>query len=83
MVDCAGIWCRLEDEKEGENNDRRGRDDDDDGGYGRMADGWGTIHMIIGMGGRRGDQCPALVRALCAAALSSVFPARFRRVLMG
>jgi len=60
MVDCAGIWCRLEDEKEGENNDRRGRDDDDDGGYGRMADGWGTIHMIIGMGGRRGDQCPAL-----------------------
>lgn len=23
---------------------------------------WGTIHMIVGMGGRRGDLCPRKVR---------------------
>lgn len=64
--DCGGMWCRTEDNNAPKETSRGGRrrrdDDDDDGGYGRMSEGWGTIHMIVGMGGRRGDQCPALVR---------------------
>lgn len=45
---CKGVWCPYTEPGPA-------------GGSGERAQ-WGTIHMIIGMGGRRGDQCAAQVR---------------------
>mmetsp|Transcript_25478 Transcript_25478/g.71249 ORF Transcript_25478/g.71249 Transcript_25478/m.71249 type:complete len:957 (+) Transcript_25478:296-3166(+) len=51
---CGGEWCKYPEEdgsSEGLRDQKKKME---------PVPGWGTIHMIIGMGGRRGDQCVPL-----------------------
>ena len=58
---CGGEWCKYPEEEDEEEEE----EESSSGGRRRskqeVVPGWGTIHMIVGMGGRRGDQCQALV----------------------
>lgn len=56
---CGGDWCPYpngDPEVSNSGEEIRNVEADSD-----MNLGWGTIHLTVGIGGRHGDQCPALV----------------------